>query len=137
MARRIEKNAAEKSIRVIEYTGEWSGEHSVIREETYFLLDLDAEQQLNCMLHGLNQKLGDSTASMGESKGFSTDERFDTINELWLQLTGDEEKGVKGSWNKPTSGGSAKISPSKLQAKAKELGISEEQVALLMKALGH
>lgn len=55
--------------------------------------DLSKTMQMNCMLHGLCQKLIDSTAGMN-SKDYTDDERKAKVAEVWETLKKDQ-------WTKP------------------------------------
>jgi len=131
MGRRIELNQTEKTVRIIEHTGKWTDEdRSITGEATYHLEELPENIVNHCALHGLSQKLADSTASMSENKGFTREERYDVIEDLYKQLH-------DGNWTKPSTGGANKITLSKVEKAAMEAGMTMEQVALLKKALGH
>ena len=64
---------------------------------TYDADELPSEIRRACMVHGLKQKLNDSTAAMTDAKGYSNTERASTVEEVWETL-------MEGNWNKPSEG---------------------------------
>jgi hypothetical protein len=63
---------------------------------TYKVSELSPTMQNNCKLHGLCQKLIDSTAGMN-SKDYTDEERADKVAEVWTTLKTDQ-------WTKPGEG---------------------------------
>ena len=63
----------------------------------YRLGDLSDDMVTACAVHGLKQKLNDSTASMTDAKGYDTTERADMVESVWTTL-------AEGNWNKPSEG---------------------------------
>lgn len=131
MARKITLNLNEMEVEITEYTGAWGGDDFEIQKSVvYAYNDLPESIQAHCGLHGLSQKLTDQTSAMSPAKGFTTNERFGVMDDLFDQL-------LSGNWKKPSTGTSGKIAPSKVAKAAEEMGMTVEQVALLMKSLGH
>lgn len=63
---------------------------------TYKLSELSTTMRANCGIHGLCQKLIDSTAGMN-SKDYTDEERADKVAEVWATLK-------TGQWTKPGEG---------------------------------
>jgi hypothetical protein len=99
-----------------------------IRTERYDLSELPENIYVpsEAGRHGIKQKLSDSTASMSDKKGHSTDDRFDTIDSLWAQL-------VNGEWTQRREGAGTKLSQNQIASKMAELGLTEEQFELAKK----
>jgi len=95
----------------------------VLYGKTYELSKLTKTIQSNCALHGLCQKLVDSTAGMN-SKDYTDAERGKKIDEVWVILT-------SGQWKKPSEG---KISAKKIVDEAK-VKATPEELAVLKKLL--
>ena len=99
--RSITVNPEGTEIAIVEHYGtQTEGDVEIIRSETYDLTSLNKQVMLDIHRHGIKQKLGDCTASMGSDKGFTTDQRFETINDLFDQMDGE-----KGQFNKASKGG--------------------------------
>ena len=87
----------------------------------YKVTDLPQTMQANCRLHGLCQKLIDSTAGMN-SKDYTEDERAAKVAEVWATLKKDQ-------WTKP---GESKATMKKKVDEAVEKA-SPEELAVLKK----
>lgn len=98
---------AKRSIRFNKYNG-----------AEYSLNDLSEEMVTACAVHGLKQKLNDSTASMTDAKGYTNAERASMVESIWDTLAG-------GNWNKPTEGKISKEQGIATLMEAK--GLSKEQ----------
>lgn len=131
MARKITLNTNEMTVELTEYDGEWNGEgFDILHTTVYPFNELPDNIKDYCGVHGLSQKLTDQTSAMSDAKGFTTLERFDVIDALFDQLK-------DGHWKRPSTGKTGKIAPSKVQRAAEEMGMTPEQIAILMKSLGH
>jgi len=110
-------------VRIAEHTGTMKDEnYSEIHAVEYDCTLLNETISKHAMLHGVAQKLADSTASMSDAKGFTTTERFDVINDLFDRISGEA-----GEWNKRSEGGGTKLSQKAIANKMNELGLSPEQ----------
>ena len=76
------------------------GDVEVIRSEHFSMADFNDEVMADILIHGFKQKIGDCTASMGQDKGHTTDQRFEAQKELFAQMDGE-----KGQFNKAAKGG--------------------------------
>lgn len=129
MARKVVLNTEENVVEITEYDGSWNGEDfSLIKSERYDMNKVIEKNVTHAALHGMAQKLCDSTASMSDKKGYSVEERFTTMGNLFERL-------MDGPWNKKAEGSGPKISLSAVERKAKELGLEDEALELL-KQLG-
>lgn len=127
--RKVELDTTTMSVLFTEYTGTWKGDdYNEIYVESYHIEDLPDNVVKTCTLHGLSQKLGDQTSAMGDKAGFTTSDRFNTMNDLFDQLKG-------GNWKKPSSGKSSKVNPNKAIADARAAGMAEDQIAILKQVL--
>ena len=84
----------------------------------YCVDELSPEMQRACAVHGLKQKLNDSTASMTDAKGYTNTERASMVESIWDTLT-------EGNWNKPSEGKISKEQGITTLMEAK--GLSREQ----------
>ncbi len=127
--RALELNTSTMTVTLVEHTGTLTdGDFELVAKETYAIEDLPEELVKYCTLHGLAQKLTDHTAGKTDAAGYTSDSRFDLINELFDQLK-------EGNWKKPSTGGTSKVAPNAVIAKAIAAGMAEDQVELLKIAL--
>lgn len=99
-------------------TKDYTKQTLVLYGVTYSVSALPKTIQGNCKLHGLCQKLIDSTAGMN-SKDYTDKERADKVAEVWKTLK-------EGSWRKPGEGMSTmkkKVDEAKTKATPEELEV--------------
>ena len=119
--RTVTLNSEDMSVRIAEHTGtKTGGDYLEVRAEEYEIDGLPAGITDTCTLHGLAQKLSDHTAGKSDDKGYSVDQRFDLIGELFGQL-------VEGDWTKKSGGGGTKLNQKQIASKMEELGLTPEQ----------
>lgn len=99
--RSVRTNPKAGTVTIVEHYGTVTeGNVDHIREGTYNIVNFNDAVMAETLVHGLKQKLIDCTASMSVDKGFTSDQRFETINDLFDQMDGE-----KGTFNKAAKGG--------------------------------
>lgn len=125
--RQVSCDLEKMEVTITEHTGTHSdGDFIALHTERYGIDNLNQETLNRATLHGLAQKLGDSTAGQSNEKGHTTESRFKVLDDMFAQL---ETVG----WNKARSSAGVKLSQTQIASKMNELGLSAEQFELAKK----